>query len=135
MEEISRNQLQVIIMTALYDCLTCIYMEREIDIEDILSSLSKQPYELVDIFAKEVVIKAIRNYDEIIKTVQDKMPDWKFERKNRLMQAIFLLAVSEYKYVGGIDKKIVINVSVELAKKYLDSNDYKFVNAVLDKAL
>ena len=29
----------------------------------------------------------------------------------------------------------MINVAVELAKKYLDDGEYRFINAVLDKIL
>ena len=53
-----------------------------------------------------------------------------------MAHAIFLLALSEYKYVEEeIEKSALINVAVTLAKKYLDEKDYKFINAVLDKVL
>ena len=41
----------------------------------------------------------------------------------------------DFYYVKDVDKKVVIDVAVKLAKKYLDSTDYKFVNAILDKTL
>ena len=60
----------------------------------------------------------------------------KLERINLVAHAIFLLALSEYKYVEEeIEKSALINVAVTLAKKYLDEKDYKFINAVLDKVL
>ena len=34
-----------------------------------------------------------------------------------------------------VDKSVVIDVAVRLAKKYLDRDDYKFVNAILDNVL
>ena len=46
-----------------------------------------------------------------------------------------MLAITEYKFVGGVEKSIIINVAVKLAHKYADEKDYKFVNALLDKVL
>ena len=63
------------------------------------------------------------------------MDKWKFDRLNRLNQAILLLSLAHYYGVGEVEKAVVINVAVSLAKKYLDDNDYKFVNAILDNVL
>ena len=52
-----------------------------------------------------------------------------------LLIAILMLAITEYKYVCGIEKSIIINVAIKLAHKYADEKDYKFVNALLDKVL
>jgi transcription termination factor NusB len=52
-----------------------------------------------------------------------------------LTQSIFLLSVSHFLYVKEVDKKIVIDNAVKLAKKYVDVKDYAFVNAILDKVL
>ena len=45
------------------------------------------------------------------------------------------MTISEYKYVGDIDKPVVINVGVTLAKRYSDEKNYKFINGILDKIL
>ena len=60
---------------------------------------------------------------------------WKMERINLIVIAILMLAITEYKFVGGVEKSIIINVAVKLAHKYADEKDYKFVNALLDKVL
>ena len=70
-----------------------------------------------------------------IDKLQAKMDKWKFDRLNRLNQAILLLSLAHYYGVGEVEKAVVINVAVSLAKKYLDYNDYKFVNAILDNVL
>ena len=46
-----------------------------------------------------------------------------------------MMAYSHFYYVEKVDKRIVINVSVDLAKKYVDEKQAKFVNAILDKVL
>ena len=40
-----------------------------------------------------------------------------------------------HKQVENSDKSIIINIAVKLAKKFLDKDDYKFVNGILDKVL
>ena len=34
-----------------------------------------------------------------------------------------------------VDKGVVIDIAVKLAKKYLSGKDYRFVNAILDNVL
>ena len=49
---------------------------------------------------------------------------------------VILLTTAVSAFMGEeIEKSALINVAVTLAKKYLDEKDYKFINAVLDKAL
>ena len=72
---------------------------------------------------------------DIIDLIEPNLMNWKFSRLNLLTQSIFLLAVSHYQYVKEVDKKIVIDNAVKLAKKYVDVKDYAFVNAILDKVL
>ena len=63
------------------------------------------------------------------------MKKWKFSRLNRLAQAILLLSVSHYKYVGDVERGIVIDIAIRLAKRFLDRDDYKFINGVLENTL
>ena len=63
------------------------------------------------------------------------METWTFKRLNRLNQAILLMSCAHFFEVKDADKAVVINVAVTLAKRYLDDNDYKFVNAILDNVL
>ena len=60
---------------------------------------------------------------------------WKMERINLVVISILMLGITEYKYIGNVDKSVIIDVCVKLAKKYADEKDYRFVNALLDKIL
>lgn len=131
----SRNKIQNQTMILIYSAITYVYMDHEFDVEKLISSLLNQPYDEVDIFLKQTVIKSLINKDTIVDDIQKKMTNWKFERTNRLTQAILLLAVTHYRYIETIDKKIVIDNAVRLAKKYLDDGDYRLINAVLDAVL
>ena len=133
--EVSRNKENELIMIALYDCLTRIAIGDEFSLEDTLEGVFGEPYDDIPYFAKEVVIKSLSHINEIIPIFQEKMPTWKFSRLNKVEQAILIMSYTNYKFVGDIDKSIVINTAIKLAKKYLDEKDYKFVNGVLDNVL
>jgi len=52
-----------------------------------------------------------------------------------LMQSIMLLSYAHYYHIKDVDKGVVIDVAINLAKKYLGANDYKFVNGILENTL
>ena len=133
--EISRSKNQNLAMMLIYESLTYVYMDIEFDIEKLISNHLEMNYDDVNLFIKQTVIKSLINKEEIIEDIQKKMPNWKFDRINRLAQAILLQAVTHYRYVEKVDKTIVIDNAVKLAKKYLDEGDYRFINAVLDAVL
>ena len=47
------------------------------------------------------------------------------------------MSYTHFYYVekGKVDKKVVINTAVELAKKYVEEKQAKFINAILEKVL
>lgn len=132
---ISRNKEHELIMISIYDALTYVAMNEEFSLQDTMENIYLMPYEDIPYFSKEVTIKALKNINEIIEAFQKNMPTWKFDRLNQVERAILLESYASYKLVGDIDKKVMINVAVNLSKKYLDKKDYKFVNAILDKIL
>jgi len=81
------------------------------------------------------VFMAIKHQTTIINLINPHLVKWTFDRLNMLTQAIFLLAVSHYQYVKDVDKKVVIDNAIKLAKKFVDEKDYAFINAILDKVL
>ena len=56
-------------------------------------------------------------------------------RVNPLCKAILFLSLSEGIYVKTTPRNVIINEAVNLAKKYLDSKEYRFINSLLDKVL
>ena len=64
------------------------------------------------------------------------MIKWTFDRLPRLSQSILLLSYVHYNFIDPeVNKGVVIDIAVRLAKKYLGEKDYKFVNGVLDNVL
>ena len=132
----SRNAMQKIALSAIYDALTYISMNEAVDVEHIVSSLCGKPYEACDPFIKGAVIFAIKHHDEAIAAFNAKMNNWTFDRLNRVEQAILLLAYVHFYYLEeNVDKGVVIDVAVRQAKTFLGDKDYKFVNAILDNVL
>lgn len=131
----SRNQSHELIMQSLYVALTYAKMKEEIDISKIMEGVFKTPFNEIDKFARGVVIKALAHINEIISLFETKLKSWKWDRLSRIAQAILLMSYAHYHYVEKVDKAVVINTAIRLAKKYLDQNDYKFINGVLDKVL
>jgi N utilization substance protein B len=135
-KEPTRNQLQEKSLFALYAILTYADMKEEVAIEDLVSGISETSYAEADPYLKKIVIETLKHLDEIILVLNAHMNKWTFDRLNRVEQALLLLSYSHYFYVEPtVDKGVVIDVAVKLAKTYLDANDYKFVNAILDKVL
>ena len=131
---LSRNQEHELIMTSIYDALLYAHMETEFSVEEIMEAVFEVDYEDISFFVKEMVIKSLAHINEIKKIFQDNMPKWNFDRLNLVEQAILIMSYT-HKTTQNEDKKIVINIAVKLAKKYLEKDDYKFVNGILDKVL
>lgn len=132
----NRTESQEKALFVIYDILLYAKWEREVDLEWMISGICDAPYEKVNPFVKEMAIAAIKCYHEAIPLYQSHMENWTFDRLNNLEQALLILSYCQYHFdAEKPDKKIIINVAVNLAKKYLDAKDYRFVNAILDKVL
>ncbi|MCQ2796737.1 MAG: transcription antitermination protein NusB [Bacilli bacterium] len=131
----SRNKNHELIMQALYVELTHIAMKEEINLPLIMEGVFQTPFNQIDLFARGVMIKANKNFDKIISELTKALQGWKWDRISRLAQAILIMSYAHYKYVEKVDKAVVIEIAIKLAKKYLDLNEHKFINGVLDKVL
>lgn len=135
MPSVSRNKEHELVMICIYDALTHISLGDEFSIEETMEGIFEESFENISLFAKQVVVKSLKNIDEIKVVYQAKMPKWKFSRLNRLEQAILLMSYTQAQMEGKDSKRVIIDVAVRLSKKYLDESDYKFVNAILDNVL
>ena len=135
MKEISRNQENFIIMTVIYNELTDFtFGEGKLtrDATEMICSLCEcEPHE-IDPYILNTVMVSLKNYGEIKAAFTPYLKNWKWDRLPLLTQAILLMSYAHYKYVEKVDAKVVINVAIELAKKYIDDKQTKFINAILD---
>ena len=131
---LSRNEEHELIMTCIYDALLYSNMDKEFSVEEIMRSVFEVEYDEISFFVKEMVIKTLSHINEIKAVFQANMPKWSFDRLNLVEQSILLMSYT-HRQIENSDKRIIINIAVKLAKKFLDKDDYKFVNGILDKVL
>lgn len=136
--ELSRNKQHFVIMTIIYDELVDFVMGKGQfvrDARDLVVEMTDTPYEEVDPYILNCISAAMNHYGDIVNVFSPLLKDWKWERLPLLTQSILLMSYAHYKYVEKVDKKIVINTAVELAKTYTEEKQAKFINAILDEAL
>ena len=135
---INRNQQHYIIMTVVYNELNDFVMgggKTFRDARELISELCEQPYDEVDDFIKTSVSATLQNYGTIKAAFEPFLRNWKWDRLPLLTQAILLMSYAHFYYVEKVDKKVVINTAVSLAKKYIEEKQAKFINAILDGVL
>ncbi|MDR2557835.1 MAG: transcription antitermination protein NusB [Mycoplasmataceae bacterium] len=75
------------------------------------------------------------NYDAIEKIVQSALPGtWTWNRIKPILKAILFSSYAESVTIHT-PKKVIIDQAIINTKKYSDPDDYKFINAVLDKII
>ncbi len=130
----SRNKLQELTMFCIYQYLFYYSSEDKPSISEIIESVFDCDVKNCDPFVKKLFKDSIKYADSSIKDISMCLNEWSFDRLNLLEQAILLSAYTQFKYMEQ-PKQVVINVAVELAKKYCDDSSYKFINGVLDNCL
>ena len=122
-------------MTVIYDELNdFVSGNRETfrDARDLTSELCEMPYDEVDDYIKSTVAFSLQKYGEIKEAFVPFLRNWKWDRLPLLTQAILMMSYAHFYYVEKVDKKVIINTAVDLAKKYIDPKQAKFINAILD---
>ena len=77
----------------------------------------------------------VEHQQELINIINQSTNDhWNCSRLNFVDQAILFETISEYR-VFHTDKKILIDQALITVKKYSDYQNYKYINAILDKIL
>lgn len=133
--ELSRNQQHYIIMTAIYNELTDFtFGDKTVNrsAEDVISSLCECNIKDVPPYIIDTVMVSLSKYGEIKLAYSPYLKNWKWERLPLLTQAILLMSYSHYYFIEKVDKVVIINTAVSLAKKYIDDKQAKFINAILD---
>ena len=136
--ELNRNQQHYIIMTVIYNELSDFVLgdgQTFRDARELTAELCEMPFEQVDPYIQNTIVLTLQNYGAIKQAFIPFLKNWKWERLPLLTQAILLMSYAHFYYVEKVDKKVVINIAVDLAKKYVDEKQAGFVNAILDGVL
>ena len=133
--DITRNQQHYIIMTVIYNELTDFtFGEQKInrDARDLIAGLCGCDFEDVDKYIVDTVMTSLQKYGEIRNAYLPYLRNWTWERLPLLTQAILLMSYTHFYFIEKVDKSIIINIAVTLAKKYIDDKQAKFINGILD---
>lgn len=82
-------------------------------------------------FSRELFAGTIQNIDMIDEALKKHLDSWDFDSIGKVEKAIMRLGAYEI-LVAKIDKAIIINEAVELAKNLADEKSPQFINGVLD---
>lgn len=134
-KEISRNKIHEKALQIMYCFLIQQKNDIQINVEETIETICEKPYKDCDPFLKSILIKALKHEKETINVISTYLRKWKFNRLNLCTQAILILGYTYYYHIGNVDKPIIINIAINLSKKYCDKTEFKFVNALLDNCL
>lgn len=135
---LSRNQEHYVIMTVIYSELDdYLYGDKSEprDAAELISEVAGIPFDEVSQYVKDTVFISLQKYGEIVNAFLPKLNDWKWDRIPALSRAILVMSYTHFYYTEKVNKKIVINIAVDLAKKYVEEKQAKFINGILDKVL
>ena len=140
MEKISRNQENFIVMTVIYDEIADQTSNRENnfrDVNEIITGMTDEglTFEQHSSYVQNMISSTLNYYGAIVAAFEPHLRNWKWDRLPLLTRAVLLMSYAHFYYVEKIDKRIVINTAVELAKKYIEDKQAKFINAILDEVL
>ncbi len=130
MKKIYRHAARENAVLAIYQWLLCARPHRDLAIFLKSKKTIAQDPESLD-YAFQILDGVIRRYDQDKKLLSGYLrEDWSFERLSVLEQAILLTSCFEI-LEEKLDKRIVIDEAVKMAKKYCDEDSYRFINGIL----
>lgn len=128
MEQITRSELRIKIMTVLYQ--VNIYKKSKMAYQ--VDSLIKEAVEIENEFVKDTVYGVLTYQREIDHIANQYLNNWTIDRLGNTDQAILRIGIYELLYTDT-PEIVAINEAIELAKLYSDDDVRKMINAVLDK--
>ncbi len=127
---LSRNQMQVKLMTCIYQYLLNVDMKEKPNMNEIIEGVFEMPVSKCDPFIKKCIKAVMLHAQDAVEAISPLLKQWTFERLGFVERSILILAYVEYKYLD-IPKPVAIDIAVKLAVKYADDESFKFINAVL----
>ena len=84
-------------------------------------------------YARSLALGVLENRQELDRRIVEVTNNWKLDRIAAVDRAILRLWLYELLEMDEVPPKVVINESVELAKKFSTAKSGSFVNGVLDR--
>lgn len=103
----------------------------ERDLDELIEDTYQMKVEEVDPYFVDVIRTAIKNKDRYVGYINEVLKDWTFDRLGMIEKAILLNGCAEFD-LKQLSAAVIIDESVEMARKYCDKDAYKLINRVLD---
>ena len=84
-------------------------------------------------YARSLALGVLENRQDLDRRIVEVTNNWKLDRIAAVDRAILRLGLYELLEMDEVPPKVVINESVELAKKFSTAKSGSFVNGVLDR--
>ena len=85
-------------------------------------------------YFENIILLIEQNNEKIVSFIEDDT-DLKLESLIPIDRSILILSVCEFMYRDDVPKKVVLNESINIAKKYSTDESYRFINNILDQLL
>jgi N utilization substance protein B len=106
------------------------------DVVELLRQFHERPdYKRVDQEYYDEVLKAVCEFRESIEEGIDELADRPIAQLDPVERSILMLGYYELQSKPDVPYKVVINESVNLAKRFGAVDGHKYINAVLDRAV
>lgn len=102
------------------------------DLNELIENEYEMKPEEIDPYFHDVIKTAVANTERYSGYISNVLKEgWSFARLGYIEKAILLNGCAEFD-LKQIEAAVIINESVEMAKKYCDEDTYKLINSVLD---
>lgn len=85
-------------------------------------------------YFENIILLIEQNNEKIVSFIEDNT-DLRLESLIPIDRSILILSVCEFMYRDDVPKKVVLNESINIAKKYSTDESYRFINNILDQLL
>lgn len=107
------------------------YLLTKRDINELRDDTFQIPENKIDPYFNELIMNSVKNEEKYAGYINEVLKDWTYDRLGMIEKAILINGCSEFELKQN-SAAVIIDESVEMAKKYCDTDTYKLINRVLD---
>lgn len=106
-------------------------VEKSVFALEVVELVALETQEDVKDYAIKIAKSFKKNYKEIDENIQNHSKGWDISRLVKIDKDILRIAIVELMYIKEVPMKVVVDESLELAKKYSTDESSTFINGVL----
>ncbi len=122
----NRHELREKAMITVYQ-----YLLVRRNVDELMEDEFNMPVDQIDPYFVDIINNTVSHEEEYAGYINRVLEGWSYERLGYIEKAILLNGCSEFALKQNA-ASVIIDESVEMAKKYCDEDTYKLINSVLD---